>query len=113
MPAGIYSGEGWGGSHWANFASRTIAQNCITVYDPSEKFVFGEKSAESNDGGQKMVRSKSGGYVINKLEEHMSDSNLRAVTESHYIGPNEKTPAFSYIKGDLTKAYSGQQDGEL
>ena len=106
MPAGIYSGEGWGGSHWANFASRTIAQNCITVYDPSEKFVFGEKSAESNDGGQKMVRSKSGGYVINKLEEHMSDSNLRAVTESHYIGPNEKTPAFSYIKGDLTKAYS-------
>ena len=106
MPAGIYSGEGWGGSHWANFASRTIAQNCITVYDPSEKFVFGEKFAESNDGGQKMVRSKSGGYVINKLEEHMSDSNLRAVTESHYIGPNEKTPAFSYIKGDLTKAYS-------
>lgn len=28
------------------------------------------------------------------------------MTESIYIGPNEKTPAFSYIKGDLTKAYS-------
>ncbi len=108
MPGGLYSGTGgaWGGLHWDNYYSRSVSSNCMLVYDPNEKYVRGKKQVEANDGGQLMVAPEDGSNVIGGLEEQMSDSNIWATTEAHYIGPNENTPAFSYIKGDITNAYS-------
>lgn len=104
-PAGIYTGGNWGGTHWRNYLVRSISANCITVYDENEIFTYydGNRKAEANDGGQKMAVLKSG------LAENMADDNLVAVTEASFIGPNENTPAFSYMKGDITKAYSSNK----
>ncbi len=108
MPAGLYSGTGggWGKEHWKNYYSRSVSSNCMLVYDPAEVYYMGKKTVEGNDGGQRMVVPWDLSNVIDGLEEQMSDDNHWATTEAHYIGPNDKTPAFSYIKGDITKAYS-------
>ncbi len=112
MPAGIYSGGDWGGNHWAGFYVRTSAANCVTVTNPSDKFIFaGNTPIFENDGGQRFVVADAGTPKENwttytKLSEHQSEISRRAQTESTFIGPQEKTPAFSYIKGDITKAYS-------
>ncbi len=108
MPAGLYSGTGgaWGGPHWENYYSRSVSSNCMLVYDPSEIYIMGKSPVEGNDGGQLMVTPWDGSNVIDGLEEQMSDDNHWAITEAHYIGPNEITPAFSYIKGDITNSYS-------
>lgn len=106
VKSGIYKGEEWGGSHWRNYATRTISANTMLVYDPDEIFQYGGNFAQSNDGGQKMIKNKENGYVISDYYEHMEDSNIRATEDGSYIGPNKNTPAFSYIKGDLTNAYS-------
>jgi len=106
MPGGQYYGTGWGKGHWKNYLTRSVSKNVMLLRDPSEKFYYGTNPADANDGGQRMVANKNGGLVIEKTEEHMSDFNLWATTEGTYIGPNEMTPAFSFIKGDLTRAYS-------
>ena len=106
IPGGVYNGYDWGKEHWSNYLTRSIAANTVTVYEPGETFVFGSTTATANDGGQKMAGNSKGGYVIENLYEFQAEANHRATTEAHYIGPNENTPAFSYIKGDLTKAYS-------
>lgn len=106
IPGGIYSGVGWGKSHWHNYYTRTVSANCVTVYDPDEKFVFGSSTAEANDGGQRMIRNSHGGYTISDFNEHISDENIHSVKLGSYIGPNKNTPHFSYIKGDLTRAYT-------
>ena len=106
MTGGSYTGAGWGGDHWENYYTRSIAANCVTVYDSEEMFTYGQDSwkiVEANDGGQKMS-----GYKFT-LEENMAAENLYAETLASFIGPNEYTPAFSYIKGDLTNAYSASK----
>lgn len=109
MPSGVYNGTYWGYEHWRNYYSRTVAANCVTVYDPDEVFTFGAREAEANDGGQEMVSYKGEEYVYYNLADNLSDENLRAVNEGTYIGPNRKTPAFSFIKGDITNAYSDKK----
>ncbi len=103
---GVYYGGDWGDVHWRNYASRSVASNTMLVYNPDEVYVYGSNVAEANDGGQMMVSNKSGGYVRSEIKEHLAENNHRATTEGTYIGPNEMTPAFSYIKGDITEAYS-------
>ena len=106
MSSGRYTGSAWGGEHWRNYATRSISANCVTVYDEDEVYKYGpigEIAVESNDGGQKMSAYKP------TIEKHFADDNLLTITESSFIGPNENTPAFSYIKGDLTNAYSSNK----
>jgi len=110
---GNYHGEAWGGNHWKNYLTRTIATNGMLLYQEGEVYSYGPGIAQSNDGGQKMAGSKDGKqYVIADLEEHMSEWNNVTKTESTYMGPNAKTPAFSYIKGNLTGAYNSSKMGE-
>lgn len=46
--------DSYGGSHWLNYYSRTIAHNSLTVFDPLETFTRGDKTL-ANDGGQQVV----------------------------------------------------------
>lgn len=105
LDSGTYAGTdgGWGCSHDFNYHKRSIAHNVVTVYDPNEQFIYSGK-AFANDGGQKMRTTA----VIPNYEGLMSDEALRAQTQSVYIGPNETTPEFSYLKSNLTPAYSGK-----
>ena len=98
MSSGLYAGSGWGGTHWRNYYTRSISANCVTVYDLDEVHKCGGINAEANDGGQK------GATAMWRLETNMSDANYLTETEATFIGPNKNTPAFSYIKGNLTNS---------
>ena len=92
---------GYGSAHDYNYAKRTVAHNLVTVYDPEESTWFGSRYTV-NDGGQ-IGRKET---VVQTYEEMISDENLRAETKGVYIGPNEYTPEFSYLKTDITNAYT-------
>ena len=99
---GTYQGQngGWGIDHYFNYYRRTVSHNCITVYDPSEEFVLGyNKKSYVNDGGQKIEKNSD---FLSEFLEHPDE----AKTEGLYIGPNEQTPEFTYLKTNLTNAYS-------
>ncbi len=98
----------YGSSHYWNYYARTIASNCMTVYDPDEEFwasVNNKYTLLSNDGGQKLP----------ELVKDYSDYNIKeptATTEAYYIGPSENTPEFSFVKTNLTNTYGGHYEGE-
>lgn len=101
VASGLYEGKDgqWGSSHYYNYYKRTISHNAVTVLDPDEKVY--PMPPSSNDGGQKQVAAS----VVKTYAELMDIGDL-AQTKGSYIGPNEYTPKFSYIKGDITNAYS-------
>ncbi len=102
---GLYAGTGggWGGTHDFNYNKRTISSNSMVVYDPNEIFLSSLRNPSSarlsNDGGQGFRK------IIDNLEQFLAAED-EAATEGVYIGPNEDTPEFSYLKTDLTNAYS-------
>lgn len=84
---------------WAQHKA-TIAHNSLLIYDPDEVMV---KAGNPNRGGQ---RGPSGEY--NTLESWTNgtfDTKFGTVL-AHEFGPDPITPAYSYIKGDITNAYS-------
>ena len=94
---------GWSGVHSTNYGKRTISKNCVTVYDPNEVFdtMYGKKYDKfANDGGQHTFTP-----LVGNSEEYSQTPDL-ARTDGVYVGPNENTPVFSYVKTDLTNAYS-------
>ncbi|MBO5370648.1 MAG: hypothetical protein J6B23_08245 [Clostridia bacterium] len=105
--------------HNEGYKRRAIAGNTMLCYNPAETFVpTWSNVAVPNDGGQRTPYLKadgsSKGSAVSKITEYNIDENGIAanrdliVSENvkHYIGPNEKTPLYSYISGDLTNAYS-------
>lgn len=101
LDSGNYS-AGYGVAHDYGYQRRTVAHNALTVYDPNEPTYL----MTGNDGGQKARQVT----VVNSYEELMSDENKRAETHGIYIGPNENTPEFSYLKTDLSAAYTDKVD---
>ncbi len=105
---GTYAGVngGWGAEHNYNYYRRTISQNCLTVFDPNEVFShqFRPDYVFSNDGGQKIEKD------TNFLPQFLSHPD-EAKTEGKYAGPNKETPEFTYLKTDLTNAYSEKIKG--
>jgi len=84
----------------ANYYSRTIAHNSITVYDPSETFPSspwaGGPPGAANDGGQLRLTGAE------RVEEVTPDNRWdigRLVVYRH-------EPQFTYAVGDATKSYS-------
>jgi len=99
-----------------NYNRRTAAHSCMTVYDPEEMFFanyyYYDKAwtVLSNDGGQNTDRWFKETRTLDLLTvEDIIDVGTVAETKGVYIGPNEKTPEFSYIKTDLTDAYGGRR----
>ncbi|MBR5505711.1 MAG: heparinase II/III family protein, partial [Clostridia bacterium] len=91
-----------GSEHSLNYDKRTVAHNLVTVYDPNEKFTAYSGKEYANDGGQKFNKQ----LYAKDYEYMMSEDCHYADTKGTYIGPNAQTPAFSYLKTDLSPAYS-------
>ncbi len=95
VETGVY--ELYGNAHDVNYNKRTIAHNTMLIYNPEEKI------SVANDGGQRFIVSPS------KLSDMQKDEyKLGEVLEYGY-GPDEKNPVYSYLKGDITKAYSSEK----
>lgn len=100
LDSGIYRGRtgNYGGTHDIHYYKRTIAHNSMLVYDPAERYYSGWH----NDGGQRKVAN------VRLLEDLLGKNYYHGLVLAHQFGPNPQTPAFSYIKGDLTAAYSSK-----
>jgi hypothetical protein len=98
---------GYGSLYDINYYKRTIAHNTITVFDPNEVFDSKRwaKSPIANDGGQRFpnrwIEPKEHADLINPENRHRIAEVL-----GHGFGPDSLRPEYTYLKGDLTQAYS-------
>lgn len=106
LDAGIYQGSdaanGWGKDNYNNYYSRTIAHNSLLIYDPNEPLPYAgwNTRALARDGGQ---------FFFNRQAWDNSQQMLNAGKSSEILAydiDNSQSPDYSYMKGDLTKAYN-------
>lgn len=97
ISSGYY--DDYGGRHGANYYNSTISKNGLLILDPDGETRFGGRAA-ANDGGQSPLRE-------NKHDQF--DVTRMAQVTAHAFGPDELTPDFSYISGDLTAGYDNER----
>ncbi len=97
--SGTYIGYGQG--HDWQYHKATIAHNSLLIYDPNEPLVSANCA---NTGGQ---RGPSGEYATMDawLNNPNYDVHMGKVL-AHEFGPDPIEPEYSYIKGDITNAYT-------
>ncbi|PMQ14753.1 heparin/heparin-sulfate lyase HepB [Janthinobacterium sp. AD80] len=107
IDSGIYSGRDvadpaivleYGSAHDMNYHKRSIAHNTMLVHDPDEQF-----DGYANDGGQRFP-----GDEPQSLAELANGYKVATVLRQQQVGGVAGAPDFSYIKGDLTAAYSAK-----
>ena len=105
IDSGIYEGAsgGYGSPHHTNYYQRTIAHNSLLIYDPNEKFPWRGKVEAHNDGGQ---RRPNNGRETSRLEDLLTRGYKTAEVLGEDFGPDPVKPAYAYLKGDITAAYS-------
>ncbi len=114
IDSGSYQGSagGYNSPHNKNYFKRTIAHNSLLVYDPQEKFACwnyggGDKTEfAANDGGQRMPGDRWD--TCRSFENLLSESYTVGKTLAHGFGPDSHAPEYSYLKGDITKAYTSK-----
>ncbi|WP_271753937.1 heparin/heparin-sulfate lyase HepB [Cohnella sp. JJ-181] len=107
LPAPGAKSESYMSAYDRNYYKRTIAHNSMLIYDPAETPAYRGQSL-ANDGGQ-LWANDSGTYAEAwSLDELAGKDYARAkVTGQAYGGGSDSlAPEYSYIKGDLTQAYS-------
>jgi len=104
VETGVYQGTGgsYNGAHFLNYYQRTIAHNCMLVYDPDEKFRRASWDLV-NDGGQRWPRN---GDEPGTIEVVMSEEYHVGEVVAHNFGPDPQKPAYTYLKGDISRAYT-------
>jgi hypothetical protein len=103
-PLATESGEyhDYSSNHSVNWLLRTIAHNCILVFQPGEQWSMmrdGGRQKYANDGGQ----TKKWEWVVDNLDSWKS---RRDQFERGDIVAYENHPEYMYVAGDCTKAYS-------
>lgn len=99
--------SGYGSAHDFNYHKRSIAHNTIQVFDPAEKFAAGKwkDGTLSNDGGQRMPSDWTEAKELSDLLDPKNGYRIGEVL-GHGFGPDAKQPDYTYLKGDLARAYS-------
>jgi len=109
MDTGLYEGTSGGyiSAHNVNYYKRTIAHNGLLVYDPNEEFVTrGFRQIEKvSDGGQRPPN----GWGEPRSEKEMLELDYKTgEVLGHGFGPDRSVPEYTYLKGDITQAYSAK-----
>jgi hypothetical protein len=103
-PLATESGEyhDYASLHAVNWLLRTVAHNCILVYQPDEKWAMmrdGGRNPYANDGGQ----AKKWSWVTDTLEPWKA---RRAEFDRGDITAYENRPEYLFVAADGTKAYA-------
>ena len=103
VESGIYAGTtgAYGCDHFLNYYQRTIAHNCMLVYNPDEVFLYRQRVV-GNDGGQRWPANQAEPHVIDVV---MSEEFHKSEVRAHDFGPCPMKPEYTYLKGDITRAY--------
>lgn len=102
LDTGFYPGTDE--QHHRNYFKRTVAHNAMLLYDPEEK-MDNRYSGSKNDGGQKYLETTS----FPTRSEFAKEKKAGEILAVDY-GEDMHSPSFSYMKGDLTKAYATDGD---
>lgn len=104
IDSGVYTGSSgsYGSPHCRNYYWRTIAHNCLLIHDPDEE--FRSRSGYGNDGGQRMPNGRSEPRNLDMLLDPEKGYTTGKVL-AQGVGPDEHTPDYSLLKGDITAAY--------
>ncbi|WP_051620668.1 heparin/heparin-sulfate lyase HepB [Paenibacillus sp. UNC451MF] len=113
IDSGSYKGSSgkYHSPHNKYYFKRTIAHNTMLVYDPDELKQYpyvkdgGLVWPNVNDGGQRWPNE---GRPPLTLDDLMNKDFKRADVLAHAIGPDPIKPSYSYLKGDITAAYSNK-----
>lgn len=117
--------ESYGTLHDQNYNKASIAHNVITVYNPEERLGSVRNSYTDregneirltdifpygvNDGGQRRGGGEASSWEI--WNGSAGANYDTGVVLDHAFGPDEMAPEFTYIKGDITEAYSSEVAG--
>ncbi len=105
--SGLYSGThgAYGSPHNKNYYWRTIAHNSLLIFDPQEQ--FSTRGDYLNDGGQRLPNNRNEPENLKMLLNSKNGYKTGDVL-AYDMGPDLKTPDYTYLKGDITKAYSSK-----
>ncbi|TYP71058.1 fibronectin type III domain-containing protein [Paenibacillus methanolicus] len=116
IKSGVYEGRdannnnkllGYGSEHDLNYHKRSIAANTLLVEDKVTPETFEYRgTVRSNDGGQRIANN---GYQPLNLDDLQNPAKKYRTGEvlSHGIqADDDGVPDFSFLKGDITAAYS-------
>lgn len=107
---GIYSG--YGTPQWANYHQGTVGHNSILIYNPDRKEdepIYDERGKLKNSvgywycGNQKRPHREAQSYN-EWLEGSFERGEIRGVKWGFF--EDGDTPKYSYVSGDITKAYT-------
>lgn len=113
IDSGSYTGSsgGYNSAHNKNYFKRTIAHNSLLIYDSNEIFkTIGYGGAdktpfEGNDGGQKLPGIDWGAPKdFSDLLQNFKTGKVLA----QGFGTDENNPDYTYLKGDITEAYTSK-----
>lgn len=109
IQSGVYQGAdgGYGSDHFLNYYQRTIAHNCMLIHDPKEKFYWHQRPI-GNDGGQRFPQNGAEPATLDIL---LDKDYRKAKVVAHSFGPDSLSPEYSYLKGDITNAYTKKVKG--
>lgn len=89
--------------HYHNYNRRTIAHNCMLIYDPDELGMY--FNGYVNDGGQRLPEGNVS--AVNMEEYRVLEKEYRTGTVlGQEFGPDPYAPDYTYLKGDIAAAYS-------
>lgn len=118
LDSGIYEGSsfvnsegtsvtsvGYGSPFHTGYTRQSIAHNTMLVYDPNETKKRDTSSVfMTYDGGQRM-NAKAPWHAY-QISEYDSENAVVGEILAYNWGPDLNKPVYSYMKGDITKAYS-------
>lgn len=113
IDSGIYKGSSgkYHSPHNKYYFKRTIAHNSVLVYDPDElkRYPYVKDGGlvwpNINDGGQRWPNE---GRPPLTLDDLLNKDFKRGEVLARAYGPDPIVPDFSYLKGDITAAYSSK-----
>lgn len=105
--SGLYQGSsgGYGCPHDKNYQWRTIAHNSLLIYNPQEQ--FSSKGDYGNDGGQRLPNNRVEPRNQNVILDPGNSYKTGGVLAQGF-GPSAQTPEYTYLKGNITNAYSAK-----
>jgi heparin/heparan-sulfate lyase len=108
IDSGLYEGTtgAYGSPHHLNYYKRTIAHNSLLIYDPQEKFTAGPGREYRNDGGQRLPNNWREPRTLEMLL--LPGVYKTGQVLGYGFGPDPQRPEYTYLKGDLTEAYTAK-----
>ncbi|MGE5644552.1 MAG: heparinase II/III family protein [Acidobacteriota bacterium] len=97
IDSGAYDGMYQPGRHSNEYAQRTLAHNCLLVYDPAQQWPKGY----TNDGGQLVLRGIQHHATWPEYLAHRNKEGLDAAEVTAF----DHAAAYDYVRVNLQRAY--------